>query len=769
MKRFLSSDKGGKTYHVHCESLPVAGGAGIVPLMFVRVLPDQAAGRMLDYRVPQPIQASVGIGSRVRVPVRTRLLTGTVIGVMDECAFDSVRDIAELLDEKPMIRPALLELAAWIADYYCCPLETAVRGVLPVAVRDGKVTSKTLNAVRLLRGLNDLELAKLEKKAPRQADALRVLIEASGVAMPVTLAAAKAGVSESVFRALEKHGFAVIEPMKVARNPYAERFVAGVEVVLNAEQEEAMKSVEAAMAQPVKPILLFGVTGSGKTEIYLRAIRRAVDAGKTALVLVPEIALTPQTVERFKSRFADMQDAIAVMHSHLSEGERYDEWHKIHSGEARIVIGARSSIFAPVENPGIIIVDEEHESSYKQDEAPRYNARDLAVLRGKREGAAVVLGSATPSLESWHNAQSGKYELVRLSQRVDDKSMPVVRVLDLRRPARNDPEGGILSRSLREAIEDRMQKGEQTILFLNRRGFSTSMLCEVCGHVCECPDCSVSLTFHRAAERLVCHICGHNRRAPKGCPKCADPKIRHSGTGTQKVEEVLNKIFPKARIARMDADSMTRKDSYRETLGAFKEGKLDILVGTQMIAKGLHFPNVTLVGIVNADLGLHIPDFRAGERVFQLLTQVAGRAGRGEMEGEVVVQTYTPFSPSIQFARHHDYEGFMEQEMDFRKNFGYPPFGRMAMITLRGTMRERVEFSAQTLARKLRGSAPADILVGEGVPAPLEKAKTYYRFQVSLRGSSSQKLSRLARATLDVLTMPEDVFVAVDIDPLHLM
>lgn len=750
-----------------CQGLPVGGWAGIVVRMFVRVLPDQAAGRMLDYRVPELMKASVGIGSRVRVPVRTRLLTGTVVGVMDSCEFDSVRDVVSLLDDKPMIRPAMLELASWIADYYCCSLETAVRGVLPVAVRDGKVSAKTQNAVRLVREVSEEELAKLQKRAPRQADALRVLRD--GGAMPVTGAAAKAGVSESVFRTLEKNGFVVIEAVKVSRNPYAERFVAGAELVLNAQQEEAMKAVEAEMAHPGKPILLFGVTGSGKTEIYLRAIRRAVDAGRTALVLVPEIALTPQTVERFKSRFADMQDAIAVMHSHLSEGERYDEWHKIHSGEARIVIGARSSIFAPVENPGIIIVDEEHESSYKQDEAPRYNARDLAVLRGRREGAAVLLGSATPSLESWHNAQSGKYRLVRLDQRVDDKSMPVVRVIDLRRPVRNDPGGGILSRALREAIEGRIEKGEQSILFLNRRGFSTSMLCEMCGHVCECPDCSISLTYHRAAERLVCHICGHNRRAPKVCPKCSDPKIRHAGTGTQKVEEALNKIFPKARIARMDADSMTRKEAYRETLGAFKEGRLDILVGTQMIAKGLHFPNVTLVGIVNADLGLHVPDFRAGERVFQLLTQVAGRAGRGEMEGEVIVQTYTPFSPSIQFARHHDYEGFMDQEMEFRRSFGYPPFGRMAMITLRGTMRERVEFSALTLSRKLRAAATEDIVVGDAVPAPLEKAKSYYRFQVSLRGGSSQRLSRLARATLEALPMPEDVFVAVDVDPLHLM
>lgn len=740
--------------------------AGIFGGMFVRVLPDQAAGRMLDYSVPVSMQAAVGIGSRVRVPVRTRLLPGTVIEIFEESEFTKVRDIAELLDEKPMIRPSLLELARWMSDYYCCPLETAVRSVLPVAVRDGKVGAKKQNTARTARVFTEEDFEAIARRAPRQADALRVLTEEPTL---VTAAATKAGVHESVFRTLEKNGLVVIEASVISRNPYSERFVAGAELTLNAEQKAAMKVVVETMAKPEKPILLFGVTGSGKTEIYLRAIRHAVDTDRTALVLVPEIALTPQTVERFKSRFAEMQDQIAVLHSHLSEGERHDEWHKIHNGTARIVIGARSSIFAPIENPGIIIVDEEHENSYKQDEAPRYNARDMAVLRGKREGAAVLLGSATPSLESWHNAQSGKYQLVRLDQRVDDKSMPVVRVTDLRRPTRNDPEGGILSRSLREAVEGRIAKGEQTILFLNRRGFSTSMICEACGHVCQCPDCSVSLTYHRAAERLMCHICGHSSRAPKTCPKCSDPKIRYSGTGTQKVEEALKRIFPKARIARMDADSMTRKEAYRETLGAFKEGRIDILLGTQMIAKGLHFPNVTLVGIVNADLGLHIPDFRAGERTFQLLTQVAGRAGRGEMEGEVYVQTFTPFSPSIQFARHHDFEGFMEQEMEFRKRFDYPPFGRMVMITLRGAMRERVEFSAQTLSRKLKAAAPAGVVTGEGVPAPLEKAKTYYRFQVSLRGPSSLQLSRLARSTLDALPMPEDVFVAVDVDPLHLM
>lgn len=736
--------------------------------MFVRILPDQAAGKLLDYAVPERMRSTIGVGSRVRVPVRTRMLTATVVAVLEESDWKGIRDVGELLNERPMIRPVLLDLAKWMADYYCCPMETAVRSVLPVAVRDGRVSERRRNVAMLARPVTDEEREALARRAPRQADALNVLI-ASDKPLAITAAAESAGVAEGVFRLLEKRGLVRIESAVMARDPYTEKFVPNAELVLNAEQAVALEAVMAAMDTPGKPMLLFGVTGSGKTEIYLRAIRKAVNDGKTALVLVPEIALTPQTVERFKSRFADMQEKIAVLHSHLSEGERHDEWYKIHSGDARIVIGARSSIFAPVENLGIIIVDEEHETSYKQDEAPRYNARDMAVLRAARENAAVLLGSATPSLESWHNATSGKYQLLRLAQRVDDRRMPVVRVLDLRQQARRSPEGGILSGPLRDAMEGRIAKGEQSILFLNRRGFSTSMLCEACGFVAQCPDCSLSLTYHRATERLVCHICGHTARAPKVCPKCSDPGIRHAGVGTQKVEEAVKRAFPKARIARMDADSMTRKDSYRETLGAFKEGRIDILVGTQMIAKGLHFPNVTLVGIVNADLGLHVPDFRAGERTFQLLTQVSGRAGRGEMEGEVLVQTFTPFSPSIQFARHHDYEGFMEQEMDFRRSLLFPPFGRMVLLTIRGTVRERAEFAAATVARKLKAAAGEGMNVSESTPAPLEKAKTYFRFQVTLRGPSSVAMARVTRGVLDGLPMPDEVFVAVDVDPLHLL
>jgi primosomal protein N' (replication factor Y) len=345
----------------------------------------------------------------------------------------------------------------------------------------------------------------------------------------------------------------------------------------------------------------------------------------------------------------------------------------------------------------------------------------------------------------------------------------VIRVLDLRQSARGAGGDAVLSPQLLAAMEKRLAAGEQTILFLNRRGFSTTMLCQVCGHVCECPNCSVSLTYHRDAALLSCHICGHNERSPKCCPRCKDPGIRHSGVGTQKVEDTVKKIFPKARVARMDADAMTRKDAYRVTLGAFKEGSIDILVGTQMIAKGLHFPNVTLVGIINADLGLHVPDFRAGERTFQLLTQVAGRAGRGEMEGEVVVQTFTPFSPSIQFARHHDFEGFVEQELELRQQFGFPPFARMVLITVRSQMRERAEFTTQTLVRRLKENVPAGVVVGEASPAPLEKARGYHRFQTALRGPVMRPLVRAIQASLAALTPPEDVFVAVDVDPVQLL
>ena len=550
--------------------------------------------------------------------------------------------------------------------------------------------------------------------------------------------------------------------------------------------------------------LLHGVTGSGKTEIYLQAIAHALEQGKGAIVLVPEIALTPQTVERFKARFSSgkLQTLVAVLHSHLSAGERHDEWHKIRQGRARIVIGARSAIFAPVEPLGLIIVDEEHEQTYKQEEAPRYHARDVAVMRGQMENAVVVLGSATPSMESFYNCKRGKFTLLELPERVDDQKMPYVRVVDMRQAMHNEKGPPLFSPQLKEAIHQRLDRGEQTILFLNRRGYSTSLQCPKCGYVANCPNCSVSLTYHRIDQRLACHICGHNEKVPAVCPepKCKNPAIRFAGTGTQKVEEVLAKLFPKARVKRMDADTMKRKDDYRKVLGDFRAGKIDILVGTQMIAKGLHFPNVTLVGIIYADSALHQPDFRAGERTFQLLTQVAGRAGRGDVEGEVFVQAFAPFHPAIQYARRHDFVGFYEQEIEFREQLKYPPASRVALLTLKGRNEEKVKFSADYLRRELEkvlcaetnllqraasvaladqtlgaaGRMPAarsvfgDLIIAGPAPAPLLRAENFYRYQIMLRTRAMSALSRELAVIIQSLKLPEDVSLIVDIDPVSL-
>jgi primosomal protein N' (replication factor Y) len=736
---------------------------------YARVHLDRAGDRALDYLIPAALSGKLAPGSRVRVPLRTRLVLGTVVEVLESSEVESPREVHEVIGDAPLIRPKLIEIARWISEYYCCPLETAMGCVLPQVVRQATVSPRRLNFARLLRKVSAADLDLLSRRAPRQADALRAIQAADGP-RPIAKLAEAAGVSEGVFRALERRGWLAIELAEVARDPFAnETFLPTSDLVLNAEQSLAVEAIKEAMEMPARPLLLFGVTGSGKTEIYLQAIRHAIDLGRTALVLVPEISLTPQTVERFKARFAGVQRQIAVLHSHLSGGERYDEWRKIHSGAASIVIGARSAVFAPLERLGIVIVDEEHEGTYKQEEAPRYHARDVAVLRAQREGCAVVLGSATPSMESWHNCRTGKYRLLRLSQRVDNRRMPVLRVLDMRKAPRPSGAEAVCAPTLLSAIEKRLADGEQTILFLNRRGFSTTMVCQACGHVCQCPNCSVALTYHRDAAQLACHICGHRERAPKACPTCKDPGIRHSGVGTQKVEDAVKRIFTKARVARMDADAMGRKHTLQQTLQAFKEGSIDVLVGTQMIAKGLHFPNVTLVGIINADLSLHLPDFRAGERTFQLLTQVAGRAGRGELEGEVLVQTFTPFSPSIQFARHHDFDGFSEQELEFRERFGFPPFTRMILITVRSQRSELAEFTGQTLVRKLKGAIPENSSIGDCVPAPLEKARGYYRFQVTLRGPSARILSAAIQQTLAVLPLPEDVFVAVDVDPVNLL
>ncbi|MBA3961023.1 MAG: primosomal protein N' [Chthoniobacterales bacterium] len=738
---------------------------------FVRVVIDRSIRRELDYSVPDALAEKVVVGSRVRVPFRERTLLATVVATLAETATAGIKPIEALLGEKPVLSSSLIDLARWMASYYCCPIETVMRSLLPQVIRKAEVGWRKQLFVRQLRVAEAEEMAKLQKRAPRQAELLEAISRLTEP-MPAAELLRQTSLDNTTLRALVRRGFVELREEAVARDPHAtEQFIADADLTMNAEQTAALQLIGTALENPEThpPILLHGVTGSGKTEVYLQAIRDTLARGKSAIVLVPEISLTPQTVERFKSRFAAQPDLVAVLHSHLSEGERHDEWHKLHCGRARIVIGARSAVFAPLENLGLIVVDEEHETSYKQEEAPRYHARDVAVVRAKMEKCVVVLGSATPSLESYTNATRGRYLLSALTQRVDQCQMPLIRVVDLRQERRKEKAAAILSEKLRTAIEDRLTKREQTILFLNRRGFSTSLLCSHCGKARYCPNCSVALTFHRTNARLSCHLCGHSAAVPKRCPECGEDALVYAGFGTEKVEANVAAIFPNAVVRRMDADSMTRKDSYRETLHAFRSGKIDILVGTQMIAKGLHFPNVTLVGIINADLALHLPDFRAGERTFQLLTQVAGRAGRGEAPGEVFVQTYTPFSPSIQFARHHDFAGYFEQELEFRERCNFPPATHAVLITVRSEHETRASFSAETLARRLKEALPNEYNIGDPAPAPLEKLHGSYRFHILIRGEAIVRLSRLIRETLDKLPFPEDVAVAVDVDPYQLL
>ena len=738
---------------------------------YIRVVIDRAIHRKLDYSVPETLAERVDVGSRVRVPFRDKSALATVVATLEQSNVGGIRPIEAIVGEGPVLSEPLLELAKWMSAYYCCPLETVMRSLLPQVIRKAEIGWKKQLFVQSARKIDNEEFENLRKRAPRQAELLEAIARLNSPIRAAELLR-KTSLDNQTLRALAKRSLVELREEAVERDPHAgEQFVATSKLELNAEQASALKQIADALASPEnpRPILVHGVTGSGKTEIYLQAIRAALDHGRSAIVLVPEISLTPQTVERFKGRFAEARDAVAVLHSHLSGGERHDEWHKIHSGRARIVIGARSAVFAPLKNLALIIVDEEHETTYKQEEAPRYHARDVAVVRAKIEKCAVVLGSATPSLESYHNATIGKYKLATLTQRVDERQMPLMRIVDLRQERRKEKAMSILSGKLLQAIADRLEKREQTILFLNRRGFSTSLLCSNCGEARDCPNCSIALTFHRHAARLSCHLCGHTAAVPKKCPACGQDALIYAGFGTEKVESTVAQIFSKAIVRRMDADSMTRKDAYRETLRNFRVGKIDILVGTQMIAKGLHFPNVTLVGIINADLALHLPDFRAGERTFQLLTQVAGRAGRGEREGEVFVQTYTPFSPSVQFARQHDFAGYFQQELEFRERCDFPPFKHAILITVRSAHEGRAKLSAETLVRRLKEALDSEFILGDATPAPLQKLNGQFRFHILLRGGAIMRLSRLVRETLDKLPFPEDVAVAVDVDPYQLL
>jgi len=723
--------------------------------MFAEVVLELPLEKKFDYLIPPHMISRLTIGVRVWVPFGQRRLPGYIVGIKDKSEFKSVKPLISLIDRSPLLSPFLIQLAEWIAWYYHCHLGRVLRSMLPSGVRQITPHKNELKYVRLIKPQIDMEI--LIRKAPKQARVLDILA-GQGSAIKMMTLIRMAGTGAAAINALQKKGLVEIFTNRIDKDPYGmDTFQATMPFKLNDEQLSAYRIIKEMKSGVV---LLQGVTSSGKTEVYLQVIAHVLSQGRGAIVIVPEISLTPQIVERFKARFKG-QD-VAVLHSRLSGGERYDQWQKIHEGKARIVIGVRSAIFAPVNNLGLIVVDEEHERTYKQEEEPRYNARDVAVARARIEGVPVVLGSATPSLESYYRAKRGDYKLVKLTRRIDNRPLAQVKIINLKDEIKKLQKLVTFSPLLLTKIRERLQKKQQIILFLNRRGFSPFVICRRCGFVFRCPHCTTAMTYHQLGRRLICHSCSHTEYIPESCPECNNPHIRFGGIGTQKVESQIAKFFPQARIRRMDTDVTTTKGSHRRILDEFGRGEIDILVGTQMIAKGLDFPNVTLVGVISADIALHLTDFRAGEHTFQLLTQVAGRSGRGSVLGEVIIQTLTPDHPAIKSASSQDYDAFAESEIAIRQELDYPPFEHFINITFRSRNPKKAELTARQYQGILEQS---DIKVFGPIPAPISKLRGYYRWQVLLRAPRVADMLPLLKS----LRKHKEVFIAVDIDPISML
>jgi primosomal protein N' (replication factor Y) len=744
--------------------------------MIVGVHPLAGFDKLLHYRVPAHLEREVSVGSLVRVPVVNALRLGIVgeLGAPTEFPVDRLKSVAQVVYPFPALTGELLQLARWMASYYACGVDAIIETMIPAAVRRGAAV-KQQKLLAVAARLSPDELAGLDKRAPQQARLYRFVAEQLRP-QPKALVLSRLQVSAAVVNALVTRGALREESQRIERVAYADDHDAGELVAaqphaLNVEQQRAFDAIRGSLHEGQFGVsLLHGVTGSGKTEVYLRAIDEALKAGGGVVFLVPEVALTPQTVARLRSRL----EAIApghrcvVWHSHLSEGERLDGWLALATGEASVVVGARSAVFAPVRNLRLIVVDEEHEPAYKQDDTPRYHGRDVAVMRAKLNHAICVLGSATPSLESFANAEAGKYRLLQLTQRIDARQLPHIDIVDLRIEAAKQRTLPALSGKLVAAMYDRFERREQTILFINRRGYSASMQCKQCGHVEECPHCSIALTYHRTDETLRCHLCGEQRAAPVRCPQCKAPDIRWRGLGTQRVEEAVRRVLPRARVERMDTDTMSKKNRFREVLAEFRAGRIDVLVGTQMIGKGLDFPNVTLVGLVDADISMHVPDFRANERTFQLLVQVAGRAGRGDRAGEVIVQTFTPQADAIQYSRHADFAGFAAGELKVRRDFKYPPYRHLIHHLFRGPNPEKLKFFAEQWARAVEKALGDRVELRGPSASPIEKIKDEYRWQLwYFTNAVTKVVPELARMR-DEFNWADDVTQVLDVDPANL-
>ncbi|MEA1926685.1 MAG: primosomal protein N' [Candidatus Auribacterota bacterium] len=736
---------------------------------YAEVVLNLSADLCFTYFVPEEIAGRLQVGHRILVPLGSRRINGFITAFPADPPRRPARSIIRLLDPEPFFGNSLISLVRWISRYYFCSFPRAFKTALPSPIRNTKNPSPVLHVALNISEVESVgEIEKLAGKAPRQADILRVMRGRTGT-RPLAAVLKESGASRSSLTALEKKGLVIIssEDRYGSGRPGEEILPTGP-LKLNDEQRVAFKEIVKAIDnEEFRVFLLHGITGSGKTEIYLQAVVRVLERGEGAIILVPEISLTPQTGERFRSRFGDQ---VVIIHSAQAAGERYQAWRRIASGEARVVLGPRSAVFAPVKNLGLIVVDEEHETSYKQSSIhPFYHGRDVAVMRGKLEGCPVILGSATPSVESYNNQAEGKYSLLSLHTRPDEAELPTVKIVDMR-IEREKFRGGIsFSSILLKEMKANLEEGRQTILFLNRRGFFTVLVCRECGYVAHCPHCSISLTYHKSDHRQVCHLCGYTAPPERRCPVCGSKDLTFSGRGTQRIEEQVKKIFPQARVRRMDSDAVTARDSHRIILDEFKTGKIDILLGTQMIARGLDFPNVTLVGVIMADTALSLADFRATEYTFQILTQVAGRAGRGELPGKVIIQTFLPNHPALRSAVRQDYLSFFNQEIALRAELGYPPINHFISLTVLSRNEDKSLRVCEHLARLLKPvMAPEDEILGPA-PPPIPRIRGRYRWQLLLKTHGVVSTLNALRLVLPGLGKDRDVKIEVDVDPISML
>ncbi len=734
---------------------------------FVEIALNRPLQQSFTYRIPQHLRGQIRHGQRILVPFGRRKEVGICVGLDSEAKIDvsKIRSIDRILDFDPLLDSQLLKLTQWVSEYYVCSWGEALAAALPPSLKR-ESPRRTVSFLVASEGASQA-LEVLGKKFDRQYRALRILLEGGG-SMGLAELKARSKLSDSPIQSLVKKGLARLESRVMEASPLDQGEVSpSLAPDLNDSQKKAISEiVQSVQSRAYRAFLLYGITGSGKTEVYLHAIREALAAGRSAIVLVPEIALTPQTVSRFRSRF----ESVAVLHSRLNDSQRLEQWRKIQKGEAKIVIGARSAVFAPIPKLGLIVVDEEHEPSFKQQNVPRYHARDVAVYRAHLAGATVVLGSATPSLESFSNSQNGKYKLLSLPQRVLDGQLPPIHLVDMRNEVAEQKNFVVLSRLLVQKVEQALARGEQTILFLNRRGFTPVLFCRQCGTSVRCRRCDVSLTYHRKIQRAVCHTCCEEIPPPRECLECGAGGILYLGTGSEKVEARIREFFPQARIARMDSDTMVRREDYERVLDQFKEKQIDILVGTQMIAKGLDFPNVTVVGVISADTSLHVPDFRSSERTFQLISQVAGRAGRGSKSGVVIVQSAMPEHESIRAALEHDFEGFARREMEHRRRMNYPPFGRAVRILLEGKEESKVQHAAAVIRKKLeeRPIRGVEILGPAAAPIAWARGKSRWHLLIKILPPEKWKLLRPAVQEISQISL-SSVRVAIDVDPISIL